>query len=149
MNRCKKLRDVPPVATDWQQTTWCPDCEHYDRGACAHPARTGKGAPCPFDRDPLPLREVPGARDDVSPRQAVLRRAITSRIADRTGGRIRLLEVEVGDAGVVVRGLAPCFYLMQLALQGALDVLGADGVGRVKLDLQVPERPPLSGADSQ
>jgi len=149
MNRCKKLREVPTVATDWQQTTWCPDCAYYAQGACAHPACTGNGVPCPFDRDPLPLREVPADLDGVSAWRARLRRAITSRIADRTGGRIRMLEVEVGDGGVVIRGLAPCFYLKQLALQGALDVLGAAGAGRIELDLQVPERPPLLHADAQ
>jgi hypothetical protein len=26
MNLCKKLHELPPLSTEWQQTTWCPDC---------------------------------------------------------------------------------------------------------------------------
>jgi hypothetical protein len=47
----------------------------------------------------------------------------------------------VGDGAVVIRGSASCFYLKQLALQAALDVVGADGGERITSDLQVPERP--------
>ena len=58
MNLCKKLHDLPSVATDWQQTTWCPDCEYYECGKCHDPIRTENNAPCPFDGKELPLREV-------------------------------------------------------------------------------------------
>jgi hypothetical protein len=35
-----------------------------------------------------------------------------------------MLEVEVNDDAVIIRGCAPCYYVKQLALLGALDVLG-------------------------
>jgi hypothetical protein len=46
---CNKLHELPPVCTDWQQTTWCPDCEHYDCGRCDNPIRRDGSAACPFD----------------------------------------------------------------------------------------------------
>ena len=55
---CKKLHELPAVVTDWQQTTWCPDCEHYYCGTCGNPIRTDSNAACPFDGKPLPLRDV-------------------------------------------------------------------------------------------
>ena len=30
-NQCKRLHELPAVSTDWQQTTWCPDCETVRR----------------------------------------------------------------------------------------------------------------------
>lgn len=57
-SRCKKLHELQPVFTDWQQTTWCPDCDYYDSGICANPIRKDSSAPCPFDGKVLPLREV-------------------------------------------------------------------------------------------
>ena len=58
MNLCNKLPELPPVLTEWQVATWCPDCPHYDGGACGSRTRTGRNAPCPLDGQPLPLREV-------------------------------------------------------------------------------------------
>ena len=111
MKVCKKLHELPSVAIDWQQTTWCPDCDFYDLGACGNPERTGSDAPCPFDGKPLPLREVAGdpyrdrpqktvdAASRTEPESptvcAALEQAIKQQIARRTGGRIQMLEVEV------------------------------------------------------
>jgi hypothetical protein len=62
---------------------------------------------------------------------------IKHRISQRTGGRIQELEVAMSGNRVVVRGVAPCFYLKQLALQGVLDVLGSPGIARIELDIEV------------
>jgi hypothetical protein len=40
-------------------------------------------------------------------------------------------------AEVVIRGIAPCYYVKQLALQGILDVLGSAQEIEVELNLQV------------
>jgi hypothetical protein len=49
-----------------------------------------------------------------------------------------MLEVEVAEDSVVIRGCVPCYYLKQLALQGALDVLGFSRTARVDLKVHVP-----------
>ena len=58
MNLCTKLLELPPVFTEWQGTVSCPDCPHYDGGACGSPTRTERNAPCPLNDQPLALREV-------------------------------------------------------------------------------------------
>jgi hypothetical protein len=55
-------------------------------------------------------------------------------IADRTWGRIRRLEVEVNDRGVVVRGSAPSYYVKQLAVHAVREVLEA---ARMDVDIEV------------
>jgi hypothetical protein len=161
---CKKLPEVPSVATEWQQTAWCPDCEHYDRGTCANPARAGNDAACPFDGNALPLREVafdPGndhpkkrldaalcTEQESQPRSVELEQAIKCQIAQRTGRRIRLLEVEVTHDRIVIRGRAPCYHLKQLALQGVFDVLGCAAVMRIELKVEVAGSPSKSEAEA-
>jgi hypothetical protein len=49
-----------------------------------------------------------------------------------------MLEVGVKDEDVVIRGLAPCYYLKQLAIQAVLDVIGPDVESRVKVEIEVP-----------
>src|SRR5262249_24814225 len=87
-NPCSRLHELPAVSTDWQQTTWCPDCEYYARGTCGNPTRTDSNAACPLDGKPLPLREVaaesndeqshkplstaPGKREENQPRSTAL-----------------------------------------------------------------------------
>jgi hypothetical protein len=154
MSPCKKLHEVPSVLMDWQQVTWCPDCDYYDRGTCGNPIRTDRNAACPFDGNPLPLREVPGEPNndqpqkplnvasrkgrESQPRSQGLDQAIKHQIVQRTGGRIQMLEVEMLDDAVVIRGCAPCYYIKQLALQGVLDVIGSLRTSRVELNVQVP-----------
>jgi hypothetical protein len=149
---CKKLPEVPPVATEWQLKTWCPDCEFYDLGTCRNATRTGDSAPCPFDGEALPLREVAvdpknDQTDKLSvatlgteqspPLPAALEQAVKHQIVRRTAGRIQMLEVEVIDNRVVVRGRASCYYLKQLALRGVFDVLGAGAAMGVELKVEV------------
>jgi hypothetical protein len=162
---CKKLSEAPSVVTEWQQTAWCPDCEHYDRGTCVNPTRTGSSAPCPFDGDALPLREVANDPDDdhpetrldaascgpqeSQPRSPALEQDIMQRIVQRTGGRIQMLEVETIDSRVVIRGRAPCYHLKQLALQGVLDVLGSGGAIGIELTIEVAASPSKLEAEAR
>jgi hypothetical protein len=152
---------VPAVLTDWQQVTWCPDCDFYDRGTCGDPIRTESNVACPFDGEALPLREVAvdpknvsphspadasiGTGSESQPPSKALELAIMRRIVQRTDGRIQLLEVEMLDDRVVIRGCAPSYYVKQLALQGILDVIGSTRATEVKLDLPVLKRPATSG----
>jgi len=130
MNLCKKLRELPPITTDWQQTALCPDCPHYDGGACANPALTESDAPCPLDGQPLPLRQVAadpgdGVTEGCSgpsggPRSEAAERAIRDEIVRRTGGRVRMLKVRVNGQRVAISGLTSCYYLKQFAIQAVL-----------------------------
>jgi len=162
-SRCNKLHELPPVATDWQQAAWCPACDYYDCGLCGNPIRRDSNAACPFDAKALPLREVP-AEPNCNPQQPAdaascknpkhkpvspgLEKAIMHQIMQRTGARIQMLEVERVDNVVIIRGYAPCYYVKQLALQGAFDVLGSFRTSRVELNVYVRE-PTMSVVDSQ
>jgi hypothetical protein len=153
MKLCKKLLEMHSAMTEWQQTTWYPDCEDYNLGTCVNPTRADSTAPCPFDVSPLPLLEVPVEPIGEPPRHPsfvasskepgnrpgsrAVEQAIKDEIVKRTGGRIQMLEVETMDNGIVIRGRAPCYYLKQLALQGVLDVIGTAGDHRIKLDVEV------------
>ena len=147
MNLCKKLRELPPITTDWQQTVLWPDCPHYDGGACGNPAHTESDAPCPLDGQPLPLRQVavdPGdgvpegcSGPSAGPRSEAAERAIRDEIVRRTGGRVRMLEVRVNGERVAVRGWTSCYYLKQLAIQAVLAVVCSGPPMRVDLNVLV------------
>jgi hypothetical protein len=70
-SRCKKLDELPPVVTDWQQETWCPDCDYYECGNCGNPVRCDSNAACPFDGKVLPVREVTDEASAEQPRNPV------------------------------------------------------------------------------
>jgi hypothetical protein len=74
-------------------------------------------------------------------RPGALEREVTIKrqVVRRTGGRIQMLEVEVSDDRVVVRGRVGSYYLKQLALQGVLDVLGPTPMMRIELNVEVVE----------
>src|SRR5262249_17278935 len=153
-SRCKKVHEMPSVLTDWQQVTWCPNCDYYDRGTCGNPIRTGSNAACPFDGQALPLREVAVDSNDVPPKKSLdtalrkgresqlrtkaLELAIMRQIVHRIGGRIHMLEVEMLEDVVVIRGCVSSYHVKQLALQGVLDVIGSLCTSRVELNVQVP-----------
>jgi hypothetical protein len=162
---CKKLKDVPSVMTEWQQTTWCPDCDYYNCGACANPTRISDGVPCPFDGESLPLVEVTvnsgndqvrrllpvvaRTRSEEESPVTVLKQAIRARIVERTGGRIQLLDVEATNNGVIIRGRASRYYLKQLALEAVREVVGLNHEARVKLEVLVQESASMSVAAAQ
>ena len=153
MKSCKKLQELPSVATDWQMRIWCPDCEHYDRGTCGNPPRSDDNTPCPFDGKAVPLREETVDLDNSKsvklldaavrtepqrlPGCSALEQTIKRQIVQRTGVRIQGLEVEVTDDRVVVHGCVLCYYLKQLALQGVLDVLGSNAAMGIELNVEV------------
>jgi hypothetical protein len=89
------------------------------------------------DQTPVPSEwAVHNSRESQARSQALVQ-AIRRQIVNRTGGRIQSLKVELMGAEVVIRGIAPCYYVKQLALQGILDVLGSAQEIEVELNLQV------------
>lgn len=52
-----------------------------------------------------------------------LRDKLESRVRARTGGQLRDLDVELSSQGVVLHGLAPTFYVKQLAQHGVRELL--------------------------
>ena len=145
MNLCNKLLELPPVFAEWQVATWCPDCPHFDGGACGSRIRTERNAPCPLDGQALSLREVAidpgesvpkGCSEQSDGRQSdALQQAIRDEIVRRTGGRVHMLEVEGKGELVVIRGWTSCYYLKQLAIQAVLEVVGFARPIRVELDV--------------
>ena len=75
--------------------------------------------------------------EEVQPRLLERAKAFKHQIVQRTGGRVETLEVELIDDCVVVRGIVPCYYLKQLALQAVLDLIGAASATRIELNVQV------------
>jgi hypothetical protein len=120
---------------------------------CGNPACADGKATCPFDGKTLPLREAtvdssdnlsrgtPGIADhcgrELRRQPDALREAILRRVANRTGGRVRELDVAERDGTVVIRGRVPCHHVKQLVLQGVLDVVRAANGADLKIDFQV------------
>jgi hypothetical protein len=52
-----------------------------------------------------------------------LQQALTARVQQRTGRRVRGLRVELLPEGVILRGQAPTFHVKQLAQHGVRDLL--------------------------
>ena len=69
---------------------------------------------------------------------AVREESIKRRIVQRTGGRIQSLRVETIGSRVVIHGSAPSYYLMQLALRGARDVVGSAAGYEIEFNVEVP-----------
>ena len=78
-------------------------------------------------------------------RQQALDGPFERQVMQRTGGRIRALEVKVSHDLVIVRGRAPSYYVEQLALQGVLDLIESSGTMRIELNIQVAS--PRSGPE--
>jgi hypothetical protein len=81
-----------------------------------------------------------GTEPERQPRCSALEQTIKRQIVQSTGVRIQGLEVEVTDDRVVVYGCVLCYYLKQLALQGVLDVLGANAAMGIELNVEVVEK---------
>ena len=79
--------------------------------------------------------------------EQALERAIERQVMQRTWGRVQALEVKVSHNLVVVRGVAPSYYVEQLALKGALDVIEPAGAMRIELNIQVGS-PPKSAREA-
>jgi hypothetical protein len=68
---------------------------------------------------------------------AKLAEALERRITERTWGRIRRLRVDVADDRVLIHGFTQSSCAKQLAIQGALDVLGPMRPRELVLDIEV------------
>jgi hypothetical protein len=84
------------------------------------------------------MTETQGGR----PQLRDLEETIKDRIAQRTRVRMRSLTVAVSGDRIVISGWAPSYYLMQLALQGALEAAWSAGAYRVELNVHVAASPP-------
>ena len=73
----------------------------------------------------------------VKNRHEGLQRTLRNRILESTDGRIQLLQIDVIDGCVTVRGRVSCYYHKQLAIRGLLDVLSASNPTAIRLDIQV------------
>lgn len=58
---CKKLDQLPPITSEWQQSCKQPKCSHYCNGECCNPGRSSVSSPCPFDGKELPLTDAEDA----------------------------------------------------------------------------------------
>jgi hypothetical protein len=157
---CKKLLELPNVTSEWQQALWCPDCDYYGTGSCSNPVRHDGNASCPFDGKPLPLREAPVDELANAPRQCpasspgqdslpsgtALEQTIYRQIKHGTSGRVQALKVAIAGPKLVIGGIAPSYHVKQLALKGALDIVGSTRDSELKLCLDVAVCPQRSGA---
>jgi hypothetical protein len=162
-NWCKKLSELPNTVTEWQQSISCPDCEFYHSGRCLNLARSGNDSSCPFDGKPLPQREAPVEEladgplkaldvapcqgQDSPPSGTVLEKTIYRQIRSGTAGRVQALKVGLKGPKLVIGGRAPSYYVKQLALKSALDVLGSPRDSDVELCLDITVSP--TAADSE
>jgi hypothetical protein len=82
------------------------------------------------------IPELPGTES------AKLAEALERRITERTWGRIRRLRVDVADDRVLIHGFTQSYYAKQLAIQGALDVLGPGRPRELVLNIEVDSGAP-------
>ena len=68
-----------------------------------------------------------------------LERTVEQHIVHRTGGRVHALHVERIGERVIIHGRTARYYIKQLALQAAYEVLGSTGKPALDLDIQVGE----------
>ena len=86
------------------------------------------------ENGPLPIRSAMDL-------QHILARAISQ----RTGGRVRLPQVQIFGSRVVVSGWAKSYHAIQLALAGILETyhaMGLDRPGVVELDIEIMSEEP-------
>jgi hypothetical protein len=95
----------------------------------------------------MKLLLVMPVEEEVRSRADEIERAIKDRIMQRTGRRIRALEVEVMGDRVMVRGRTTTYHLKQLALQGLLEVTEAVCSTRVEHTIQVEDDQPNTDAE--
>jgi hypothetical protein len=153
---CDRIAEVPPLLAESQQTIGCPDCDNFSRGTCSHLKITSRNTSCSFNgRSLIPGKVAMNSNNHSSERldpavleepmhglwSAACEESIKRRIVQRTGGRIRLLQVETIGSRIVVRGLAPSYYLKQLALRGACDVLGTASANQIDFNVEVSGNP--------
>jgi hypothetical protein len=65
---------------------------------------------------------------------------IRRRIVERTGGRVRNLQVEFHDGHLVIGGTTPTYYLKQLAIVAVLEAK-LSGSGSCRFNIEVSGSP--------
>jgi hypothetical protein len=75
-----------------------------------------------------PLERIADPCGDSRTTAEALEQAVRRRIAQRTWGRLRQLQVEVDAQRVIVRGRSPTYYLKQLALAAVREALPTTAV---------------------
>ena len=153
---CDRIAEVPPLLAESQQTICCPDCENHNCGTCSHLKYTDGDTLCFFDSGSLQFGKVIMNSNNRSSESSVsdalrestgglwtsaCEESIKRRIVQRTGGRIRLLQVETIGSRVVICGSAPSYYLKQLALRGACEVLGSAALSQIEFNVEVSGSP--------
>jgi hypothetical protein len=76
-----------------------------------------------------------------------LKQTIERNIVQRTGGRVRALEIVVAGDRIGIRGWVANYHLKQLIIQGLRDALGPAGPMHIDLDVQVNVRVPRSSTE--
>lgn len=71
-------------------------------------------------------------------------RTIEQQVRQRTWGRIHRLQVEVIEDRVVLHGQTSSYYIKQMALQGALEVIDPRQASRIEMNIQVGGCPTYS-----
>src|SRR5262245_32664894 len=142
---CDRIAEVPPLLAESQQTIGCPDCEDRSRGTCSHlkitNVNTGKVA---MESNNQSLERFDPAMSEEPMHglwSSACEESIKRRIVQRTRGRIRLLQVDTIGSRIVIRGSAPSYYLKQLALRGACDVLGSASTNQIDFNVEVSGSP--------
>ncbi|MBI3468221.1 MAG: hypothetical protein HY000_34895 [Planctomycetes bacterium] len=69
--------------------------------------------------------------------QGELERTVEQQIVQRTWGRIHALRVERIGERLIIHGRTSSYYVKQLALLAALEVLGPSNTATLDLDIQV------------
>jgi hypothetical protein len=76
-----------------------------------------------------------------------MQQTITRRIRQRTNDRLQLLHVEVQGDTITVRGRSPNYHIKQLALQGVIELLGANRSWQFEHKIEVTNTPALSATE--
>ena len=149
---CDRIEELPPLLVESRQTVCCPDCENDNCGTCSRLRYTDGDTVGSFDERSLLLGKIVMDSNNQSSEASVpaalpeamsglwssaCEESIKRRIVQRTGGKIRLLRVEAVGSRIVICGCAPSYYLNQLALRGACDVLGSAALNLIELNVEV------------
>ena len=88
------------------------------------------------------------AANRTTPSSTDLEKVLVHTICERTGGRVRLLQVHILGDRVVLRGWAESFHAVQLAVAGLFEAFRANNLDRpeeIELDIDVLSTAPTSG----
>ena len=124
---------APPETSVHRQEIWDRISDHRGTRMASQPTESTDGRP--------PADGVPPGND--------LCCLLAHRIAQRTGGRIRSLQVDRVDGRIVVSGRTSTYYARQLACAATVKLLGRPNLGPddVHFDIQVTPPAPENRGD--